>query len=109
MSTKPAKSLAEAAVAIGKLSQNSTYKSAAAMVEAAAPGTKRNIATSVRGVFRNTDNGVGRGNRYVDIKPSTFTRLYKQTQAAKGTGKVAKSTGKASKAKKAAAKTPVAA
>lgn len=104
MSTKPAKTLAEAAVAIGKLPPNTQYKSVAALVEAAAPGTPRSIATQVRGVFRNTDNGVGRGNRYSGVKPSTFNRLYKQLQAAKAQSKAAKSSGKA-KGKK----TPVAA
>jgi hypothetical protein len=97
VSTKPAKSLAEAAVAIGKLPPNTQYKSVAALVEAAAPGTPRSIATLVRGVFRNTDNGVGRGNRYSGVKPTQFTRLYKQLQAARSQAKAAKSSGSAAK------------
>lgn len=109
MATKTTKatSLVEAAEAIGKLSPNTHYKSGAALVEAAAPGTARSIATQVRGVMRNTNQAVGRGNRYNGITPKLWLSAYKQVQAQKSK---AKDTAKAERAsKKTPAKEPVAA
>lgn len=101
--TQKANTLVEAAAAIAKLSPNTHYKSAAALVEAAAPGTPRSIATQVRGVMRNTNQAVGRGNRYNGITPRTWASAYKQVQAQKTKAKDTAKAAKAAKPKKAAA------
>lgn len=100
--SKPVTSVAEAAVAIAKLPQNAQYKSGAALVEAAAPGTARRVATQVRQQMRDAGKGVGRGHRYDTITPKLWAQAYKEAQA---DSQRRKDTAKAARAKTAKSET----
>lgn len=99
MSTKKphaVKSVAEAVSAVEALPQGSQYKSAAALLEAAAPATPGSVATQFRQVMRDAGKKVGRGKRYDTITPKLWLTTYKQVQADKTRRK---DTAKAAKAK----------
>jgi hypothetical protein len=55
----------------------------AALIAAAHPHTPRSIQTAARGVLRQTQQGVGRGNRYNGYTPGAWLQSYSTLQASR--------------------------